>query len=110
MFISKEQYAELETAVNDLIKVTNELKTKNKMLENENAYLKDLIDKLTRIPQVVTNPGTFRVGPYEWPAAQPPYKMDHLKGYTACTTCGITGANGYCCPRTDCPSGVSCST
>lgn len=110
--VRKSEVKELEKAANDALEVLKQLHTDvealkrdKEQLEKENVFLKGLIDKLAT--PVVTNPNTFRVPPNDWPTPQPPYNM---KAYTGCTTCGITGANGYVCPRTDCPSRISCQT
>ena len=108
--VRKSEVKELEKAAETAITLLKELdanvdklKRDKERLEEENVFLKGLIDKLTTPAR--TYPNTF--GPSEWPTPQPPHTM---KGYTGCTTCGITGANGYVCPRTDCPSRVTCHT
>lgn len=111
--VKKSEIRELEKVLEDALVSLKELhadveslKRDNERLENENKFLQGLVDKLA---QPLKPPPSGEYNPWEqgiptWPIKSP-YSLN-----TGCQVCGLKGVNGYVCPRTDCPTGVSCQT
>lgn len=94
-----------EAVANELAPYIQELKTKIEMLERENKFLRELVEKIA-VP--VADPDTFKVpqtpyNPYPWERSYGPI-MDLNK----CSVCGLSGVNGYVCYNQKCPTKVSC--
>lgn len=106
--VDRSQFNELQEAIREAVDKLTEIKIKNKMLEDENKFLRGLVEKIST---PIGDKDTFRIpsqpyNPYPWERQYgPPYSFD-----TKCAVCGIAGMNGYCCTRQNCPTGVSCKT
>lgn len=92
-----------ETVVNELSPIIRELKTKNEMLERENEFLRNLVEKIST---PVPNPDTFRVPgtpytPYPWERQYGP-----VTDLNKCAVCGLSGVNGYVCNNNLCPTRI----
>lgn len=76
------------------------------VLANEVKRLRREVDK--RTPKKSTQP--LKIYPSN-PYVIPPTPIDDFM-YSQCKVCGMlfNGPMGYCCPRSDCPTGVTCNT
>lgn len=109
--VRKSEIKELEktldetlVSIKEMYSDVDKLKIENEVLKKENAYLKELVDRLTRIPQTPMPMNPWEQGMPTWPVKSP-YSMD-----TGCQVCGLKGVTGYVCSRQDCPSSISCQT
>jgi hypothetical protein len=103
--VDRSQFNELQEAIQGAVEKLNEIKIKNKMLEDENKFLKSLLEKMASRP--INDPISPQPQPNtpQWPSIRPIQMLDQ-----GCAVCGISGVNGYCCTRQNCPTGVSCKT
>lgn len=108
----KDEYTEVakmaaEAMANEFAPYVQELKTKNEMLERENKFLRELVEKIS-VP--VSNPDTFKVPqtpytPYPWERSYGP-----VTDLNKCRVCGLTGVNGVVCTHQNCPTRSTCAT
>ena len=105
----KDEYTEVakmaaQAMADELAPYIQEIKTKNEMLERENKFLRELVEKIA-VP--ISNPDTFKVpqtpyNPYSWERSYGP-----VTGFKECAVCGISGVNGLVCYNQNCPTKAS---
>lgn len=94
-----------EAVMVEVTPIIQELKTKNEMLERENKFLRELVEKMAT---PVSDPNTFKVPGTPYNPWEQPYGP--VTGANRCLVCGITGINGLVCSDPRCPTRIYATT